>query len=245
MNEHERVQELAAEFALDVLDPADYPDVVQHLAGCAECRRVYRETRAVGGALARSVPPVATPPELRARILAGATSRPQPIVSGRQPVVSRRQWGGWAVGVAAAAIAVAAGVDDARQRQGLAAAKTDLAAAEGQLAVQRAIAQPVLDGQRFVRLAPVSGAGPAAIWVNPPGKSPYLAAPNLPKLQPDRTYELWFLQGSKALPAGVFQAGTVLALPALPIGTTALAVTVEPGGGSPTPTSSPILVGTV
>jgi hypothetical protein len=94
MNEHERVQELAAEFALDVLNPADYPDVVQHLAGCADCRRVYRETRAVGGALARSVPPVATPPELRARILAGATSRPQPILSGRQPVVSRRQWGG-------------------------------------------------------------------------------------------------------------------------------------------------------
>lgn len=238
MNEHERVQDLAVEYALDILDPAEYRDVEQHLAGCETCRAIYREMQAVGGALALSVPPVASPPELRARILAGATGQPQ-------PVVSRRQWGGWAVGVAAAAVAVAVGVDDARQRQGRAAAQADLAAAEGQLAVQRAIAQPILDGQQFVRLTPVSGTGPAAIWVNPPGKSPYLAAPNLPKLQPDRTYELWFLQGSKPSPAGVFQAGTILALPPLPVGTTSLAVTVEPRGGSPAPTSSPILIGTV
>jgi RNA polymerase sigma factor (sigma-70 family) len=87
MNEHERVQDLAVEYALDILDPAEYRDVEQHLAGCETCRAVYPEMQAVGGALALSVPPVAASPELRARILAGVIGQPQ-------PAVSRRQWGG-------------------------------------------------------------------------------------------------------------------------------------------------------
>src|SRR5690349_1358609 len=107
MNEHEHVQDLAVEYALDILDPAEYQDVEQHLAGCVTCRRVYRDAQALGGALALAAPPAVPPPELRARILAGATHRPQ-------PVVSRRQWGGWLGGVAAAAVIVALGVDDAR-----------------------------------------------------------------------------------------------------------------------------------
>jgi hypothetical protein len=140
---------------------------------------------------------------------------------------------------------VAIGADDARQRSGLTAARRDLTEVERQLALQRDVAQPVLDGQPFVRLAPVSGTGPSAIWINPAGKAPYLAAPNLPNLQPDRTYELWFLRGATPVPAGTFQSGSVLPVAALPKGTTALAITVEPQGGSVTPTSSPIMVGKV
>lgn len=238
MDEHERVQDLAAEYALGVLAPEDRQFVSGHVAGCADCRRYLQEWQAVDDALARSLPPVAAPPELRARILAAADGRPQMIVS-------RRQWGGWALGVAAAVVAVAVGVDDVRQRRERTAQLADLTAVEQQLALQQAVAQPVLDGQRFVRLAPVSGKGPSAIWVSPTGKAPYLAAPQLPPLQPDRTYELWFLQGNKPVPAGTFLSGSVLPLPALPAGTTAMAITVEPHGGSPAPTSSPILVGTV
>jgi len=238
MNEHERVRDLAAEYALDVLDALDRQFVATHIAGCDDCRRYLQELQAASSALARSLPPLEAPPELRARIVAAATGRPQ-------MVVTRRQWGGWALGVAAAAVAVAVGIDDARQRSERTVQLADLTAVEQQLALQQAVAQPVLDGQRFVRLAPVSGNGPSAIWVSPAGKAPYLAAPKLPPLQPDRTYELWFLQGNKPVPAGTFQSGAVLSLPALPAGTTAMAITVEPSGGSPAPTSSPIMVGTV
>jgi anti-sigma-K factor RskA len=238
MNGHERVRDLAAEYALGVLDPTDRQLVAAHVAGCADCRRQVQDLQAVGGALACSLPPLDAPPALRARILAAATARPQ-------EVVSRRHWGGWALGIAAAAVAVAVGIDDAHQRRELTQQLADLTAVEQQLALQQAVAQPVLDGQRFVRLAPVSGKGPSAIWVRPAGKAPYLAAPQLPPLQPDRTYELWFLQGNKPVPAGTFLSGAVLTLPALPSGTTALAITVEPHGGSPAPTSSPIMIGTV
>ena len=238
MNEHERVRELATEYVLGVMDPLDRQFVVAHVAGCEACRRYVQELQAVGGTLARSLPPLDAPPALRARILAAATARPQ-------AVVSRRQWGGWALGIAAAAVAVAVGIDDAHQRRELAQQLADLTAVEQQLALQQAVAQPVLDGQRFVRLAPVSGKGPSAIWVSPAGKAPYLVAPQMPPLQPDRTYELWFLKGSKPVPAGTFLSGAVLTLPALPSGTTAMAITVEPHGGSPAPTTSPIMVGTV
>lgn len=238
MNEHERVRDLAAEYALGVLEPADRPFVTAHIAGCADCRRYLQEWQAAGGTLGRSLSPLEAPPELRARILAAANGRPE-------MAVSRRQWAGWALGAAAAAAAVAIGIDDTRQRRERSAQLADLTAVEQQLALQQAIAQPVLDGQRVVRLAPVSGNGPSAIWVSAAGKAPYLAAPQLPPLQPDRTYELWFLQGDKPLAAGTFLSGAVLNLPPLPPGTTAMAVTVEPHGGSLAPTSSPILVGTL
>ncbi len=238
MSEHERVQELAAAYALGALTPSEREDLDAHLAECEECLRETVAFQAVGDALARSVTPLAAPPELRARIVAAATDRPQ-------AVVSRRQWGGWAIGIAAAAVAVAVGVDDIRKRQELAAARRDLAAVDGQLTLQRAVAQPVLEGQPYVRLAPVSGSGPSAIWINPAGKKPYLAAPNLPNLQPDQIYELWFLQGSKPVAAGTFQTGSVLTLPPLPGGTTAMAITVEPSGGSAAPTTKPIMVGKV
>ena len=238
MDEHEQIQELAAGNVLGVLDPAEDQRIVDHLAGCPICRRYYRDLQAVGDTLARSVPPLEASPELRARILATVTARPQ-------PVVSRRQWGGWAVRIAAAAVAIGVGIDDARQRRDLTAELADLTVVEQQLALQQVIAQPVLAGQRYVRLAPVSGNGPSVIWVNPVGKAPYLAAPSLPALQPGRTYQLWFLQGSKPLPSVTFQSGSVLTLPALPAGTTELAVTVEPQGGSSAPTTAPILVGTL
>jgi len=95
-----------------------------------------------------------------------------------------------------------------RQRRELAAELTELAVVEQQLTLQQLIAQPVLDGQRYVRLAPVSGTGPSVIWVSPVGKAPYIAAPSLPALPPDRTYQLWFLQGSKPLPSVTFRSGS-------------------------------------
>ena len=238
MDEHERVRDLAADYVLGVLEPSERQGVDEHLVGCLDCRHALGEWRVLPDVLMRSVPPVPAPPELKARILVAATARPQ-------AVVSRREWGRWAAGLAAAAVVAAVGVDDAHRRSDLAAARTDLAEVERQLTLQRAVAQPVLDGQQFVRLAPVSGAGPSAIWVNPAGKAPYLAAPNLPDLQSDRIYELWFLQGATPVPAGTFRSGAVLAVATLPKGTTALAITVEPQGGSATPTTSPIMVGKV
>ena len=74
-----------------------------------------------------------------------------------------------------------------------------------------------------------------------------LVADGLGPLDDGRTYELWFVRGSTPVSAGVFQAdqGTTTAkLSGAMHAGDAIAVTVEPAGGSPTgkPTSEPIVV---
>jgi anti-sigma-K factor RskA len=72
-------------------------------------------------------------------------------------------------------------------------------------------------------------------------------ATGLPKLPPGKVYEAWTIRG-KPLPAGTFsadEAKTTVALPPRAIGAKTVAVTVEPVGGSRTPTSTPIIAVTM
>ncbi len=76
-----------------------------------------------------------------------------------------------------------------------------------------------------------------------------LVAANMPQLTGGKTYQLWVIpKGGKPVPAGVFQSdasGTAVYLMAGAVdmrSTGAVAVTVEPDGGSLQPTSTPIIV---
>jgi anti-sigma-K factor RskA len=68
----------------------------------------------------------------------------------------------------------------------------------------------------------------------------------LPDLSGDRVYELWFQPqpSAKMQPAGIFTAkdGRVVAPVTVGSSFVALAVSVEPPGGSPQPTTTPILL---
>lgn len=75
-----------------------------------------------------------------------------------------------------------------------------------------------------------------------------LVAHNVPMPKPGRTYQLWLVTPTAKISAGTFmptQSGEVMmratyALPADSLA--AVAVTDEPGGGSPQPTSAPLMV---
>ena len=76
-----------------------------------------------------------------------------------------------------------------------------------------------------------------------------LLASNLPPAPDGKTYEMWIIPaGGKPVPAGLFQTesnGTAVYMQAEALdlaATGAVAVTLEPTGGSPQPTSQPILV---
>jgi anti-sigma-K factor RskA len=228
---HERGRDLAEEYVFGTLSLEDERWVDEHLATCADCRRYVDDLRAVADALARSTPPLAAPPELRASLLAATSGQPT-------RVLTRRRWGAWALGAAAAAVISGLGVATGLSRY-------ELASTQRRLADARTVAAAIADGQRVIRLAPVSGSGPGVVWVKPRSGPPLLYGPNLPPLPPDKTYELWFLAGGNATPAGTFLANQVVAGPPLPAGTTALAVTIEPRGGSPKPTGNPIVLGKV
>ncbi|MGA1837487.1 anti-sigma factor [Herbiconiux sp. 11R-BC] len=93
---------------------------------------------------------------------------------------------------------------------------------------------------------PLAGGGTATVvWSAELGRSAVLAD-GLPTLPDGKVYEAWYIDSSGATPAGTFTAagsgtswhvlnGTMAA-------GDAVGVTVEPAGGSPAPTTDPILV---
>ncbi|MFE6733369.1 anti-sigma factor domain-containing protein [Microbacterium sp. NPDC057650] len=101
------------------------------------------------------------------------------------------------------------------------------------------------DAQRAT--ADVAGGGTATLhWSASEGEA-VLVADDLPSLDNDQTYELWYVRGETPISAGVFDAtgSTTAALlePGMKPGDV-VAVTVEPQGGAPggKPTSEPIVV---
>jgi anti-sigma-K factor RskA len=93
--------------------------------------------------------------------------------------------------------------------------------------------------------AVVDGGGTATlVWSGELGKSA-LVAKGLPVLANDKTYELWYIRGGTATPAGTMNASGSGATWRVLSGTMsagdAVGVTVEPRGGSDQPTTKPIV----
>ncbi|OMH34318.1 anti-sigma factor [Tersicoccus sp. Bi-70] len=68
---------------------------------------------------------------------------------------------------------------------------------------------------------------------------------DLPALESGKTYELWYIAGQQARPAGTFTGSSGVSYTALEgqlDGATHVGVTVEPAGGSKAPTTTPIVV---
>ncbi|MCI0156382.1 anti-sigma factor [Leifsonia shinshuensis] len=91
----------------------------------------------------------------------------------------------------------------------------------------------------------VSGGGTATlVWSAQLGRSAVIAT-DLPKLADDKTYELWYIKDGAATPAGTMDSsGTAASWRVLDGAMTAgvtVGMTVEPDGGSPKPTTQPIL----
>ncbi|MGJ4844463.1 anti-sigma factor [Leifsonia sp. Le1] len=99
------------------------------------------------------------------------------------------------------------------------------------------------DAQRAT--ADVSGGGTATlVWSGKLGKSA-LVANDLPALPSDKTYELWYIRGGEATPAGTMKPADTGSTWRVLTGTMqagdTVGVTVEPRGGSDRPTTSPIV----
>ncbi|MHC5797577.1 anti-sigma factor [Lacisediminihabitans sp. FW035] len=94
--------------------------------------------------------------------------------------------------------------------------------------------------------ADVSGGGSATFVWSVGLKQSAVVIDKLPKLADGKTYELWYIdKASKATPAGTFNAassGTTVSVldGAMSEGDT-LGITIEPSGGSKTPTTAPIV----
>jgi anti-sigma-K factor RskA len=268
-SDHEELRSQLGAFVLGALAPAEQAEVRAHLAGCDECAAEVRSLRPVVDSLAWSVEPVEPPAAVRERILS-ATAKSAAIPAAAPSTGTRR--GSvlpWLAAAASLVLAAALGVYASQLRgrvqtleQELREAILQVQAGERQTAQARLVAtnaerqlsvlaapdvtQVALKGQA---VAPQASA--RALWSRSRGL--LLAASNLPALPPGRTYQFWVISG-KMPPISdgwIFKTDasggvtTMFTTPATLPAPTAMAVSIEPDGGTTSPTGALYLVGSL
>lgn len=236
------ILDLLTAYALGVIEPDEIARVSALLVEQPELRTTLAELRATADMLPYGLPETSPPAELRQRVLDHATGRSTPATSSPPRRVANRMRG-WVLGLSGiAAVAVLAAAIGWAQlfqtREQLAQSRAELVQTQAQVA----------DAQ--VLIASLTGDGSSASILRTRGGETVLIA-QLPPLQPGRVYQLWRIQGSNSpASAGLFhvsaQGYTTAALPdgQQPQAGETVAVTNEPDGGSPGPTSKPLIAGT-
>jgi anti-sigma-K factor RskA len=266
---HEELRARIGPFLLGALTDAEAAEVRAHIATCAECAAEARTMQAVTDEIAWSVEPIDPPPAVRASVMAAvAAQQPRGSVAPRG-VKAMRLRAPWLAAAAAIVLAIGFGAYSVRLRgrvqslqlqlsdvlvqiqvgdQRVAQARLAAADAARQLSVIAApdAAQVALKGQPA---AP--GASARVLWSRSRGL--LFSATGLPPLPAGQTYQLWIISGRSApiSDGWIFKpdvAGgvtTLFATPATLPQPTAIAVTVEPDGGTAAPTGAMQLVGSL
>ncbi|MFB8772614.1 anti-sigma factor [Streptomyces broussonetiae] len=249
---------LAAPYALDALEPSERVRFERHLAGCPRCAAEVRALSEDAVRLAWSTAAPA-PPALRERVLAAVRATPQepapapvaaggrtpgqlpPHVWGTEPPPARARaprtrplFVPFATVTAAAALVVAAlfAVQANRSEDQLAAERDRAREIAHVLAAPDARSDSGRDaqGRRIGVIASVSE-GRAVVTLSGYGDP-----------SGGRVHQLWLMRpGVQPRSLGLFEGDTPLVASGLDRSATSLAVTVEPDGGSPQPTSQPVV----
>ncbi len=244
MNRHDDMLDTIAVYALGTVPAQEAERVRAHLGSCAECQSEYAFLRPVVTSLALSAErePGAL---LKARIMKAI--RPTTHVSGRNRI-SPIVWPAYLVAAACLALALLTTISNLGLRNDLAQIRRSATESEHRVASQsRTLASERLmltdlmakDAKRY----PVVGGE-----VIRRGDRLYLAMRSMPPLPKGHVYQAWTLpRGGKAMapsltfspdPSGV----AVISLPERGSTLAAVAVSIEPEGGSAAPTTKPQFV---
>ncbi|MGH3472773.1 MAG: anti-sigma factor domain-containing protein [Nocardioidaceae bacterium] len=258
-------------YAVDALSPEQAGEFEAHLATCTECAAEVARLRHVTSELSTTVAadppaelrarvlaeiattpqdeatasdrrqgPASTSPGLRPAVLAEIATTPQDEPTAAEPqlgpgsTVSRlRSRLPYLVAAAAVIVALALGGWVWHSQSEASTAQR----AEQQ--VTSLLAAPDV----HLASGTVTNGGHVTLLVSRSQTKALLVARDLPHLSDGRVYELWTITGRPA-PAGTFTPSgsvSVVDLPTAATTATQIAITVEPGGGSPAPTTSPII----
>jgi anti-sigma-K factor RskA len=225
------VHTLTGPYVLDALPDDERVRFEAHLAECPFCTTEVAELRAAAVKLATQVsaPP---PPALKANVMSAIEHVRQlpPLVDGQpeSPAVPRRFARRSVLALAAAAVAVALSggiaVDQYQDREAAERANQQMAAVLAQ------------SDARTVHGA-VRGGGQATVVVSAQADKSVVVLRDLPKLPADRTWQLWMIdQGKTAHSVGLAAGDLTEVVNGSTTGMAAFGLTVEPAGGSRTPT---------
>lgn len=217
----EELKDMYELYALGVLDGVEKDEVDEHLGrDCPACTLALRKAIGFNAVLATMVEDREPPARLRKRVLASVG-------------VESKSWGwiaAWAL--LAAGLAVVFFVRGNQYRE------------------QTAKFQQVVDLLNAPETEQVLFKG-GRVFVNPQ-RGVALIASSLPPAPGGKIYEMWLIpKGHAPVPAGLFQSGAdgaalyVFSQPVERASTAAIAVSLEPAGGSSAPSTTPVIVATL
>jgi anti-sigma-K factor RskA len=250
---HEEWLERAEIYGLGALDGDELIQFEAHLAACPVCDGHIRETKENLAVIARSLTPLAPPPQLKSRLL----HQINPVVAPPVREKTRSRWFPWSISAGAFA---AAGLlfmltwNLYTTRQELQRLQKEVASIQAGSTLHETsiqfLSDPHARSAHLKGLAPSPDAMGHLLW-NPETGKGVLITMGLPKNTPDKVYELWAIAGDQPVPAGTFSVEdkphTLLKIPSLPQGKSfdKFAVTLEPAGGVPKPTGPMHLLGSL
>ncbi|WP_328870286.1 anti-sigma factor [Streptomyces sp. NBC_00287] len=240
---------LAAPYALDALEPGERVRFEKHLKKCDRCAAEVRTLSedAVRLAWSTSAPP---PAALRERVLAAVRTTAQEPVRAREPQLPPHVWGmqapparvrerrplfvPFATATAAAALVVASlfAVQANQTQEQLDAERAQAREIAHVLAAPDARASTGQDAEgRSIGVIASASEGSAVVTLG-----------RYDDLPGDRVHQLWVMRpDAQPRSLGLFDGDTPLVASGLDTSATSLAVTVEPDGGSPQPTTQPVV----
>lgn len=239
-------EDLLGAYALDALPEQEAAAMRAHIAGCDEHAARVADLRAVAVELAALAEPVEAPPRLRARVLdavaADAASvrsnAPRPIMAApsRDRVLpgsaELRRASLYRWGALAAVLVVALG--------GLLAWNLVLMNRSN-----NGVDQFATHATSIATLKNASGAAAGTVVYFAGDKKALVVVDDLPPLDANKNvYEMWAVNGTQAKSIGLMQSGgpqTKVVVPFDAARSQTIAITVEPAGGSPQPTTPPII----
>ena len=253
---HDELRSLIAPYVLGAVSPEETEYVRAHIVACDECRAEADSYAKVVSSLATSVRDGPLPDGFIDGVMARAREESQgsaaltavasaePMVSATDPasehaVVSplvrpRRRVGVLAAAAALLLVAVLAGA--------LIATTIRLADVSSDLDQEREQLIALVEEQGGITLDDPAGESVGAML--PTQEGGIFLVHGLEDAPDERTYQVWLIEGGQPTSAGTFDpsdgVGTLETDRSLE-GVEAVAVTVEPEGGSPAPTSDPVL----
>jgi len=269
---HEQLRDLLPALSLGALDADERREVAAHVSTCAECTAELAALERVVQGIALEAPPVTPPAALKGKVLARIEDERAGKVTAmsRMPVPAHMAQPRplWAHGLAlAASLALAVGAslyawalksEILILRQDVAATSEEASKLRGDLATLRRNWVEVTKAMDVLRAPDMlkvdlkgqatlpSGTG-RAFWSRSAGLM--FTAEGLPALPQGKVYQLWTIKGAVATGAGTFvpDAGGAASVTAIVAAGAevpdAFGVTIEPAGGSATPTMPIVMVG--
>ena len=244
------IHTLTGAYAVDALDEFERRRFQAHLALCPACAREVDELRVTGTKLGVAAARQ-TPPTLRRTVMAQVAVTRQDSPTGpptaqtqSPPATGRAGWGArLTAATLAAATALTLGVASVHIGQERDAAQTELARMHAQYApvTQLAAAPDARAGS-----GPGVRGGTAFVIASQKLNKAVLLVSGLPTPTGGRTYQVWLIGHGHPRSVGLISSGA--SAPAAPLqfgdlaGAAKIGLTIEPAGGSPQPTTTPVVL---